>query len=71
MRQPGGHEQFAVGTQRQRVWPDARQFDLNASGRDELIDRRDKTVRAAANNFGRGVKIIGEDSLKTESNQRN
>ena len=54
-----------------RVWPDARQFDLNASGRDELIDRRDKTIRAAANNFGRGVKIIGEDSLKTESNQRN
>ena len=36
----GSDEQLAVGTQRQRIGPDAGQFDQRPGRRDELIDRR-------------------------------
>ena len=71
MRQPGGHEQPAVRTQRKRIWPDARQFHLRSGGSDELVDRRDKTICAVADNSGRGFKIVGENLLEAESNKCN
>ena len=58
VRQAGGHEQFAVGTQRQRVRPHAGKFDQNSGGRDELIDRRFEAVGVATDGFGRGVEIF-------------
>ena len=58
MRQAGGHEQFAVGTQRQRQWSQAGKFDAGAGGRDQLIDGGFESVGAVANNFSRCVEIL-------------
>ena len=54
MRQAGGDEQPAVGTQRQRIRPDAGQPDLRAGGRDELVDRCDERVAVASDGCGSG-----------------
>ncbi len=71
VRQPRSHEQPAVGTQRQRIRTDVRQFDLRAGGRDKLVDRRDKTVRDSSDGLGRGVKIVRENpDCKKSANEK-
>ncbi len=58
MRQPGGDEQFSIGTQRQRLWPHAGQFDLCSSGRDDLVGGRDQAVSPVRpTGVRRGIEI--------------
>ena len=42
------HQQSPVGAQRQRLWPHARQLDLQPGRREDLIGRGVVTVRAHA-----------------------
>jgi len=58
VRQAGGHDQFAVGTQRQNQWSHAGKSDESADGRDPLIDRCLQAAGAAANNFSRRIEIV-------------
>ena len=44
----GGDEQPAVGTERDRLGPQAGQFDLESIRSDDLVDRRDDAIRVMA-----------------------
>ena len=59
MRQPGGHEQLAIRTERKRLRSHAGKSDEFSGGCDELIDGRDELIRAtAANRFRRDGEIF-------------
>ncbi len=55
--QAGSHEQPAVGTQRQRIGPDAGQLDERSGGRDPLVVGCLQSIGLAAHNGRRGVEI--------------
>ncbi|HKI70470.1 MAG TPA: hypothetical protein VKA67_12835, partial [Verrucomicrobiae bacterium] len=54
---PGSYEQFAIGTQRERLRPRSRKFNQGSSRCDDLIDWRYETVRLMSDCFRGRVKI--------------